>query len=139
MGVSFLMWLTLNWVIAGLLAGAMSLAFGDQFTTFNAFLQFDVFTTKTLSFFGADLNAPWLNIAWFGALADFLTFDYAFLKGDMNIVRMIVFLVVVGAAVYASFKDFGTTIVSMAGVLGQGITAVAGGIGSLIGSLVRRF
>lgn len=99
------MFFLFTYTVCLILFSMADMTWGSE-STLNQLSQFDIIGQRQFDFGLGDFSAPWPNFAWFGAVAEVLTFDFDIFEGDWNIVRWIVFLPLIGGFVALLIRDF---------------------------------
>ena len=102
MGISFWMYGTFVWMIMTMLAGVLDANFattGENESALNTLIQLKIFSFTELKLLFVDISVPFPNASFFSALVALLTWDYEFLKGDLNIIRWM-FLILSGGMTF---------------------------------------
>ena len=95
MGVSLWMYASFIWISVTLLGGFMDMQYSnsaDHQSALNTIIQLKVFNFWEFSLFGIEIAVPWPNMSFFTSMVSLMSWDFAFLKGDLNVVRWIIFM-----------------------------------------------
>lgn len=88
MGVTFLVFLTLIYVIITLVGGFLDQSVAAD-TPLNNLMQFELFRYSELRLGFVHMKMPFPNVQYISDFARTLTWDYSFFQGDANLVRVI--------------------------------------------------
>lgn len=95
MGVSLWMYASFIWISVTLLGGFMDMQYSnsaDHQSALNTIIQLKVFNFWEFSLFGIEIAVPWPNMSFFTSMVSLMSWDFAFLKGNLNVVRWIIFM-----------------------------------------------
>ena len=113
MGVQWWSFVAYVWILLTILGGLLDQAMADpqELAAVNNIIQLRIFSMKEFDILFAEFTAPIVNASFFTDLARLLTWDFAFLYGDFNIMRWIVWLPLTAGMSFVAVTQIGPVII----------------------------
>lgn len=106
------MYIIFAYVAFSVVFGIADLSLAGSNSTLNTVVQFDIFTQREFDLYFFSFTAPFPNFAFFSAVRDILTFNYAIFAGDWNMVRYMVLLVISAGGIFLFVRDIAIPFIS---------------------------